>query len=173
MWAFVVVVAIYSTLGLAAQLVGLVSEEILAGLFLLCLILVVVVVITQGFRIRPGGKEIGIALGVVVVYVLLGVRMAIPERSHLMEYGILAMLIYEAFTERAANGRLSTPPALAAFLVASAVGLLDECIQIALPNRVFDWEDILFNVLAVLAAVLGLATIRWTRRRSRSGLRSE
>ncbi len=43
-----------------------------------------------GFSVRPGGVEVGIALGVITVYVLVFVRMAIPEeRTHVVEYGVV------------------------------------------------------------------------------------
>lgn len=165
-WAFVVVIAIYSTLGLTAKLVGWVNEGILAAAFLACLILVGVTILTQGLRVRPGGMEIGVAAGIAVVYVLLGVRMAIPERSHLMEYGVLAVLVYDALIERATNGRRVVLPAACAFSVTSLVGVIDECIQAFLPSRVFDWRDILFNVLTAFAAVAGMVALRWARNRT-------
>ena len=162
-WALVVVVTIYLTLGLTATLVGKVNGAVLAAAFFACLILVGVTIVTQGLRVRPGGMEMGVAVGIVVVYVLLGVRMAIPERSHLMEYGVLAVLVYEAISERVTNGRHVPLPAVCAFLATSLIGVIDECIQAVLPSRVFDWRDIVFNVLAALAAVVGVATIRWAR----------
>ena len=53
-----------------------------------CLLLVGIAILTQGLRVRPGRMEVGIAVGVGAVFVLLGTRMAIPERSHLMEYAV-------------------------------------------------------------------------------------
>lgn len=163
-WTLVVVLAIYSTLGLAAKLVGQVNKAVLGVSFFVCLILVGVVILTQGLRVRPGGMEIGVVGGIVVVFVLLGVRMSVPERSHLMEYGILAVFVYEALNERVSNGYRAPLPALCAFAGTSLIGILDECIQAVLPSRVFDWRDILFNVLAALAAMVGMVTLRWSRR---------
>lgn len=162
-WALFVVVAIYVTLGLTAKLVGQVDEGVLAIAFFACLLLVAVAILTQGLRVRPGGVEIGVALGIAVVYALLGVRMAIPERSHLMEYGVLAVLVYEAIHERVTNGRRVPLPAIRAFVATSLIGVIDECIQAVLPSRVFDWRDIVFNVLAAFAAVVGMAAMRWAR----------
>ena len=54
-------------------------------------------------------------------------------------------------------------PAACVFLATSLIGLLDECIQAVLPNRVFDWRDILLNVLAALAAIVGMVALRWSR----------
>ena len=107
--------------------------------------------------------EIGVGVGVAVVYLLLCVRMAIPERSHLMEYSLVAVFVYEALTERVSQGRRVPLPAVAAILATSLVGVIDECIQAVLPERVFDWRDILFNILAAVVAVIGIASLRWAR----------
>ena len=163
-WALIVAVTILLTLGLAAKLVGQVDEGLLSAAFFACLLLVGVTILTQGLSVRPGGIEIGIGVGIAVVYILLGVRMAVPERSHLMEYGVLAVLVYEAINERVANGRRVPLPAVCAFVATSLVGILDESIQAVLPSRVSDWRDIAFNILAALAAVAGMATLRWAQR---------
>jgi hypothetical protein len=76
-------------------------------------LLVLATVVTQGLKTRPGGAEISVALGVAAAYLLVFVRMAIPtERSHLVEYGVVALFIYEALLERASQGRRVPVPAL-------------------------------------------------------------
>ena len=92
--------------------------------------------------VRPDGVEIAVALGVVAAYLLVFVRMSIPtERSHLIEYGVVALFMHEALTERVHQGRHVAAPALLAVLV----GVIDECIQLVLPNRVFDPLDMLLT----------------------------
>ena len=59
----------------------------------------------------------------------------------------------------AGQGRRVPAPAIVAILATSALGLLDECLQLFVPSRVFDPRDILFNVLAGALAV-GRAS-RW------------
>lgn len=167
-WAFLVVVTIYLTLGLTATIVGQVNEDVLAIAFFASLILVAATILTQGLRVRPGGAEIGVAVGVTAIYVLLGVRMAIPERSHLMEYGVLAVLVYEAIDERVTNGHRIPLPAACTFVATSVIGVIDEGIQAVLPSRVFDWRDIAFNILAAFAAVAGMVMLRCERKRSKT-----
>ncbi len=168
LWIFtlVVVVAIYSTLIFGDALVGILRNRNLIGaLFVLGLVLVLASIVTQGLRSRPGGIELGVALGIAAAYLLVVIRMAIPavERTHLIEYGVLAVFIYEALTERASQtGRLPSPAVLAVFLT-TLVGMLDECIQAFLPNRVFDARDMLFNFLAGLMAVVANVLLRWAR----------
>ncbi len=164
-WTLAVVGAIYATLGLASTLAGALSDGQAAVGFLVAMLLVGLSILTQGLKTRPGGVEIGVALGIAVVYLMVFFRMAIPERSHLIEYSVVAVLIYEAITERASQGRRVPVPALLAVLAASLVGVFDECIQWFLPSRVFDPLDILFNVLAGVMAVVACVVLGWARRR--------
>ena len=167
-WTLTVVVAIYSTLGLARTLAAVLAEWNLGvGLFLVCCLLVVATAVTQGLRVRPGGVEIAVALGVVAAYLLLFVRMSVPtERSHLIEYGVVALFMHEALTERAHQGCHVRAPALLAVLATGLVGVIDECIQLVLPSRVFDPRDMLFNVLAAVMAVAASSALCWARKRN-------
>ncbi len=166
-WTLVVVVAIYATLGLAPRLVGMLrNQDLAAALFLLGMFLVATAVGTLALKIRPGGLEIGVALGVTAVYLMVFFRITLAtERSHLIEYSVVAALIYAALLERKSNGSRVPLPALLAIGATAVVGVLDECIQIFLPNRVFDPQDILFNVLAAVMAVTASIVLRWARQR--------
>lgn len=85
------------------------------------------------------------------------------ERTHLIEYGIVAALIHQALLERARHGRHVPGPAALTVAVTALLGLLDELIQAVLPSRVFDWTDVFFNALAgfmIIAARLALAPVR-------------
>ena len=165
-WTAVIVVGIYSTLGLARTLTEQIGSEFLeVWLFLLGCVLVLATVITQGLKVRPGGAEIAVALGVAAAYLLVLVRMAVvTERSHLVEYGVVAVFIHEALRERASQGRRVPVPALLAIVAASLVGVIDEGIQKLIPSRVFDPVDILFNVLAAVMAVGASVALRRARR---------
>ena len=160
-------VAIYSTLGLARTLAGVLRDEgVLVAAFALGMVLVGATVVVLGLRKRPGAAEIGIALGIAAAYFMVMLRMALPEeRTHLIEYGVVAVFIHEALKERARQGRRVPIPALFAIAAASAVGTIDEFIQAFIPSRVFDPEDILFNSLAALMAVVSSVALSWARRR--------
>ncbi len=166
LWILAVVVAIYSTLGLAGTLVGeLRNRGLLDDFFILSFLLVLAAIVTQALKARPRGVEIAVAIGVAAAYLMVFVRMGIPavERTHLIEYGVVAVLVYEALTERA-RGRHVPAPALLAILATTLVGMFDEVIQGILPNRVFDPRDILFNTLAAVMAITASAVLSWTRR---------
>lgn len=165
-WTLAVVIAIYSTLGLASKLAKTFedSQWIGVGLFMFCCLLVLATIAVQGLKRTPSGMEIAVVLGIVAAYTLVFIRMSIPtERSHLIEYGVVAIFIYEALLERAKQGRNVPVPAILAIIATALIGVVDECIQGVIPSRVFDLRDILFNFLAGLMAVAASTALRWAR----------
>ena len=57
-----------------------------------------------------------------------------------------------------------------AVVLASAIGIVDELIQLIIPSRVFDPIDIGFNVFAAVMGVAVSSAIAWaTRPRTSSG----
>lgn len=167
-WTAASVAAVYSTLALSSVLPDvLYSQGFAAVAFLTAMALVAVMVLTQGLRVRPRGLEIGIGIGIAVVYGMVLFRMTIPERSHLIEYGVVAVFFYEALSERSRSGRPVAVPGLIAIIATSLVGAIDEAVQLWLPHRVFDPVDILFNSLAATSAVSAMALLGWIRGRLR------
>jgi VanZ family protein len=175
LWALAVVVAIYSTLGLAGTLAAELRErDLLEASFVLGLLLVVAAIAGSALKRRAGRREIWVALGVTAVYGMMLMRMFITpeERTHLFEYGLVAILIHQALTERLRHGRRVPAPAVLAVAVTALLGWLDEGIQALLPSRVYDLRDVGFNALAGLMAItasLALARARrWIGQRARS-----
>jgi len=83
------------------------------------------------------------------------------ERLHYVGYGLLAGLLYAGWKNTASVSIEETAqhpgwirPAFLALVVGSAIGLLDELLQILWPRRYFDWADVRINVLAVAVGVL-------------------
>ncbi len=169
-WTLIVVIAIYATLGLATTLTGLLRDRGLLGVaFGLGMLLVGTTIVAFAVRARPGKVEIGVLLGVIATYLMVFLRMTIPEeRSHLIEYGVVATFIFEALKERASQARGVPVPALLAVAMTACLGAIDEGIQLFLPSRVFDLRDILFNALAGLMAVAASIVLSWARRRNNS-----
>ncbi len=162
--ALLVTGAIFSTLWLASIASSwLYHQSLSAALFLAAMVLVGLAILAQGLRVRPE-LELGVALGLSVVFLMVFVRLSIPERSHLIEYGVLAVLVFEALSERAAHGKKVPFLPVVAILLASLVGLIDELLQLFMPSRHFDRNDILFNVLASLMTVLAMVVLRFARR---------
>lgn len=164
-WTIAVVVAIYSTLGLASTLVGILVERgVFQNAFVTAFLMMVVAVMTQGLKVRPRGVELGVGIGVAAVYLMIFARLGIPERTHLFEYGVVGVLVYEALAERAQQGRRVPLVPLLAVVATSLIGTVDECIQGLLPSRVFDLRDILFNCLAAAASTVACMTLHAARR---------
>jgi hypothetical protein len=169
-WTFVVVAAIYSTLGLAPRLADeLQSRDLYGAIWFVAFLLLIVAVVVQALKKRPVGAEIGVVIGVVAAYMMVFARIAQPaEHSHLFEYGIVALLIYLALSERRNNGSHVRSPAVLAVATTAVVGWIDEGIQSLLPNRVYDIADVGVNALAGLLAVTATVALTWARHQSRS-----
>ena len=163
-WALAVVVAIYSTLGLAGTLAEVLREHhLLPAAFFFLMFLTVAAIVGSGLKRRPGRREIWVGLGLMAVYGMLVLRMSgsIEERTHLFEYGIVGVLIYQALSERSGNGRRVPVPAVLALVVTALVGWIDEGIQAVLPNRVYDNFDVFSNVVAAVIGIGGSVVIGW------------
>lgn len=81
----------------------------------------------------------------------------IPEEAiHVLEYGVLGLLVYRALVHRVRDVSVY----LIATLVVGLIGVIDEYIQWVIPSRVFDLRDIRTNLLAgglsQLAIAMGL-----------------
>jgi hypothetical protein len=83
------------------------------------------------------------------------------ERLHYVGYGLLAGLLYAGWKNPASASREEPArrpawirPVLLALVVGSAIGFLDELLQILWPRRYFDWEDVRINIVAVAVGVL-------------------
>ena len=164
-WTLAAIAAIYGSLGAARTAADALRERnLLEVSFALAVVVVVGVAAVSWIRRRPGWSDIGVALGVALAYLGMFLRMGTPEeRTHLIEYGIVAALVYEALVERARNGRCVPVPAALAVAVTAVLGLIDEGIQAVLPSRVFDVRDVFFNALAgfmVISARLAIAPQR-------------
>ncbi|CAH1000844.1 hypothetical protein LEM8419_01913 [Neolewinella maritima] len=165
-WTTAVVIAIFATLFIGRPLASQLREQNVQAIFFGSgLLLVTAAVLAHGLTAKPGRVELSILLGIIAVYVMLIFRLGAPERSHLIEYSVLAIFLHKALLERSSQRKLPLQPALLASVLACFVGLLDEGLQLVVPNRVFDPQDIIFNGLAVLLAITASLVLGWARRR--------
>ena len=164
-WTLVVVAAIYSTLGPAQVLVAMLRERNLLRIsFALILVMIGVAIIWRWVKQSPGWRELGMWLAAAAVYIFAFFRVeTLEERSHLIEYSLVAILIYQALLERARQGRHVPYLAALAFGASVALGFLDEGIQAILPKRVFDLVDVGFNALAAFMAIVVSMALGWAR----------
>ena len=167
LWALAVMLAIYSTLSIARDLADFLQNlGILDEVFLFGMLIIGLAVAALALKTRPGGVEIGVGLGVAAAYMIALLRMGIAaERTHLMEYSVVAVLVYEALKERKSNGGNVPQPALLAMLITVGLGWIDEGIQAFLPNRFYDNLDVIFNTLAAVMAISASVLLGWVRKR--------
>ncbi len=164
-----VVAAIFASLFIGRPLADqLRDQNTQAVFFMIGLILVAAVVVVHGLQSKPGRWETVTLLGIIAVYTMLIFRLGAPERSHLIEYSVLAVFLHKALAERAQNRRLYLNPAIMAIGISFVIGVLDEAIQILIPHRVFDPEDILFNGMAIIMAIGFSVLLKWIRKKSRT-----
>ena len=159
-----VVAAIFSTLLLGQPLQQLFSNQnFQAALFWLGMFLTAFLIIYHGLKSKSGNYIIGVYIGLFAVYIMLFLRLGLAERSHLIEYSVLAIFMHQALIERYKNDPKSFKPAFFAAAISCTIGVLDETIQLFIPDRVFDTNDILFNCLAVLGAIGSSMCLQWAR----------
>lgn len=163
----VVVIAVYSTAGFAGSLAAVLRQRnLLEASFALAFLLTVVAVVGSALRRRPGGREMWVALGVAAAVGMVAVRLGVgpEERTHLFEYGLIGVLVYQALAERVGNGSRVRAPAVSAVIVTTLLGWVDEGIQALIPDRVYDIRDVGVNALAALMAVSASLLIARARR---------
>lgn len=163
MWVLVVIVSIYATIGLVGSLVGFIRDnELLNAFFFIGMFLVGMTLLTQALKVKPKGVDVAVGFGLAATYIILFARTGVPNsHSHMIEYSVVAIFIYEALKERNNNGSFVPMSGLIAIGITTLIGIIDECIQFLVPNRVFDPLDMLFNFLAATGVVLVSAILGW------------
>jgi len=171
LWTLVVLVAIYATLGPAQTLAAaLRARNLLRFSFAIVLLLIVIVIAQRWVKRRPSWREIGVALAVTAVYLIAIFRVETPEeRTHLIEYSLVAILIHQALIERSRQGGYVPQPAVLAIDLTALIGWVDEGIQWIMPNRIYDIRDVAFNALAALMAIVASLVLERVRRRVSKG----
>lgn len=167
-WVLAILAAISASAVFAGSLVDVLGSQALLGVaFAAGFALAVAAVVGIGVR-GPQQARVWVAVGVLAAVAMIPVRSGISalERTHVFEYGLFAVLLYEALAERTSHGARLPLPGLVAICIASLLGWLDEAVQALVPNRVYDLRDVVTNALAAGVAVSAVALIRWGRRRS-------
>ena len=170
-WALATVLAIYGTLGLAGRLATRIPAEVTGVLFGFGFLVVILVVGLSGWVGRSGPREAWMRTGVAAVYGMVLVRMGADgaERTHLFEYGLVALLIHAALLERTRGGRPVAYAGLVAVGSTALLGWLDEVIQGVVPGRTYDLRDVGFNAGAAAVAVGASRALAWARGRDNGG----
>lgn len=153
---------VYLTIPFARSIQKVVYERAHKGLFLWMTLLVfaaaggwiIRVLVRKQWKARPSQMVALAGIGAGMAAMAWSLRTHPEEAIHLVQYGVLGLLLF-----RALSHRLRDPSVyVVAFLIGAAAGIGDELIQWAVPQRVFDFRDIGINVLAVALMQVALAS---------------
>ncbi len=162
-WTFAVLLAIFISLFAGRPLARFFGDQNMqAAIFAFGMFLTASAMLIHAIKSKPSRIELSILFGIAAVYIMLILRLGVPERSHLFEYSVLAICIHKALMERSNNIKMPNP-AILAMAITIVIGALDECLQIFLPTRVFDPVDILFNSFVVALAIGSHVFLVWIR----------
>ncbi|NNF33390.1 MAG: VanZ family protein [Saprospiraceae bacterium] len=142
----------------------LVDQNVQFWIFLTGMLLTGTTIIYYALKTKRNKYEVVVWIGMAAVVLMLFFRLGAPERSHIMEFSVLAIFFHLALHERSEHRKFMIHPALLAFLLTVAIGVIDEGIQYFLPDRVYDTNDIIFNVIAAGGAVGGMLLLRWVKK---------
>lgn len=114
------------------------------------------------WRHWPGWRRAALLIPILALYGWVLQQAHQPEEQlHLIQYGLLGLLLHAACRARQRERRaeskppdlLSRRPALSAILLASLGGWGDEGIQYLIPERYYDLRDVAFNCAAAALAI--------------------
>ncbi len=167
-WTGAVVLGIYLSAAWAGALSGLLAERgILEPAFAAGFVLVAVALVGNAVKDPGARRQLWLVVGVVAALGMILVRLGVSpaHRTHLFEYALVGVLVYEALAERVRAGGRVWAPGVVAVLAAGILGWVDEGIQAVVPGRVYDLRDVGFNLLAAVGGVAGTSMAGWVRRR--------
>ena len=145
---------ILSVLFLGNPLLTLLANQgVQAGLFLWGMFVVLLIILVHAFGKKSQRLDIILWLAIIAVFSMFLLRLGLPERSHLIEYSVLGVLIHAAFLERRDDYKGFWKASFQAAALTTLLGTIDELFQLFIPERVFDFNDILFNSFTALLAV--------------------
>ena len=107
---------------------------------------------------RPSARTLDFVflIGITGIFVYLTFRVGArrpAEALHYLEYGLLGIFIYRAFSHRIRDYSIF----VAVLITGTIIGVLDETIQWLTPRRYFTFEDIVLNLTALVLVQAALA----------------
>ncbi len=160
-WAYVAVgvLVIYMTIPLARGLRNFVGQYLGSEVFVYAVVLLVLLAaITAARNLRRRRLPISayiILILIFLLYILLVFELRdIPEEAlHVVEYGVLGLLVFRALLHRVRDFSIY----IIACLVVGMIGIIDEFIQWIVPSRYYDLNDIKLNFIAGLLSQITIA----------------
>lgn len=127
---------------------GWFDDDQMAFLFLVGMLLVGLSVVFELWKQNASWVTLVIVMGLIAVIYMFLLRLTMAERSHLIEYTVLTLFVFKAMSIRN-HDRAGASIFLNTFWWCFGVSFVDEVLQLFIPHRVFDTNDILFNALAI------------------------
>jgi len=160
-WAGGWVAFIYLTIPFARSIQKMVYEQANKSLFLWITFFAFAVaagwliraLLKNQWSARPNQIISLTAIGGLISWVIWSLRAHPEEAFHLVQYGVLSLLLFRALSHRFRDPSIYAIVAL----IGAALGILDELIQWMVPQRYFDYRDIGINVLGCGLMQLALA----------------
>lgn len=166
--ALVILVVISSTLFIEQPFaVLIVSQGVQAIIFLSAMVFVGISILAHSLRTKPDKVELAVIFGLLAIYIMFYFRLGAYERSHLIEYSVLAIAVHKALIERKDKSKSNFSPAFITFVLCCLIGAIDEYAQLFIPNRTYDPVDIVFNCMVIAIAIISRVVIIWIRNRLR------
>ncbi len=168
--AAVIQTTIYLSLSLGDNVVRYLRNNNYLRAFVAVILLLSLVAMAVALkRARPPIQVYGVVLMMLAVYAVVLFYIPRPEEKlHIVQYGAVTGLIFEALRQRFGPGRNLVSVFAVALVLGCALGTLDEGIQYLLPDRVGEFSDALLNWEAAFLAAFSLLQVRWvTDRRQR------
>lgn len=107
---------------------------------------------------RLASLQIWMTVAIASVVLMFVARLGMAERSHLIEFCVLTLLVMYAVFQQWPHWKRWQQAALAATITVIA-GVADETLQLLAPKRIFDWNDIWFNSLAAVFTALAVLSV--------------
>jgi hypothetical protein len=151
-WTYVAagVLVIYCTIPLARAFREAVNEQVGREMFLYVTLAVVLAVAIAAFvslsrRKLPVNAYLCLfAIFLVFMAFVYSLREIPEEAVHVLEYGVLGLLVYRALTHRVRDYSIY----ILGSLIVGMIGILDEYIQWVVPSRYYELRDISINFCA-------------------------
>ena len=162
--ALITTMVILSTLFIGRPLLDLLEDQNVRAIFFASgMLLVAITIALHAFFSQTTKIEIALIIGIAAIYLMFFLRLGMAERSHIIEFSVLAIAIHKALIERNKNGALKYATSWLAISITFFIGLIDECLQLFIPDRHFDPNDIVFNLIVIVTAVGFYILIAWIR----------
>jgi len=146
-------ILIIATLGVVRPICEFLREHLPFGMSItifLGLLLAVVIIYALRENMRRPINTYLFLTAIIGAYIGMFIYLSIPEeRVHLLQYGVLAFLIYRAVAVDLSGFSVY----FYTFILASFLGWVDESIQHITPGRFFDWKDVLLNAISAFLAL--------------------